>query len=127
MDDKKMVAFALLVLFGGNFSGILNTVNPDIRSDPFTGDDGERLRAEIRRECEKNLSFLQLQIDDIETTDTDLEEKYHAHSHKAPPLWVEQKLKLLQTEINKTNQRVTDYNINAEGWKHRIVVLESRQ
>ena len=99
MDDKKMVAFALLVLFGGNFTGILNTVNPDIRSDPFTGDDGERLRAEIRRECEKNLSFLQSQVDDIDATDAILEEKYHSHSHEAPPRWVKEKLLDLEREI----------------------------
>ena len=57
-----MVAFAILVLFGGNFTGILNSIDPDIRSDPFTGKDGERLREEIRRECQSNLSFLQAQI-----------------------------------------------------------------
>ena len=99
MDDKKMVAFALLVLFGGNFTGILNTVNPDIRSDPFTGEDGERLRAEIRRECESNLSFLQFQINDIDATDAMLEEKYHDHSHEAPPRWVKEKLLDLEREI----------------------------
>ena len=101
MDDKKMVAFALLVLFGGNFSGILNTVNPDIRSDPFTGDDGERLRAEIRRECEKNLSFLQAQIDDIESADDDLEEKYHDHSHEAQQRWVIERLNHIEQELHR--------------------------
>ena len=99
MDDKKMVAFALLVLFGGNFSGILNSIDPDIRSDPFTGDDGERLRAEIRRECQANLAFQQAQIDDIEAADAILEEKYHDHSHEAPPRWVKEKLLDLEREI----------------------------
>jgi len=121
----RIVLLVVLGILGG--PGIISMVVPGARPDAFTGTQGAELKAEIRRECEKNLSFLQAQIDDIETADADLEEKYHAHSHKAPPLWVEQKLKLLQTEINKTNQRVTDYNINAEGWKHRIVVLESRQ
>ena len=94
-----MVAFAVLVLFGGNFTGILNTVNPDIRSDPFTGKDGERLREEIRRECQASLGFIQAQIDDIEEADTLLEENYHDHRHEAPPRWVKEKLISLEREL----------------------------
>lgn len=71
MEDKKLVAFALLVLFGGNFSGILNTINPDIRSDPFTGSEGRDLQRQIDA----------IKQDDFELRESmqALEDDYHDH------------------------------------------------
>lgn len=46
-DDKKLLAAALVVIFGGNASGIINAVNPNVRSDPFTGSQGKALAERI--------------------------------------------------------------------------------
>lgn len=59
MEDKKLIAFAVLVLFGGNITGIVNSVSPDFRADPFTGREGREL---------------QRQIDEIRADDTELRE-----------------------------------------------------
>ena len=146
MDDKKertfsfslenftdrIVLLVVLGILGG--PGIISMVVPSARPLAFTSEDGAKLedrmefiRTEIRRECEKNLSFIQSQIDEIKVLDVQLQSKYNAHSHKAPPLWVEKKLKFLQAEINDVDQRVSDHNTYAEIWKHRIVVLEEKQ
>ena len=146
MDDKKertfsfslenftdrIVLLVVLGILGG--PGIISMVVPSARPLAFTSEDGAKLedrmefiRTEIRRECEKNLSFLQSQIDDIESADAKLQDEHNAHLHVAPPVWVDRKLKFLQSEIDKTNQRVTDHNTYAEIWKHRIVVLEEKQ
>ena len=77
----------------------VNKFTPSARDDPFTGDDGERLRTEIRRECQASLGFIQAQIDDIEAADAILEEKYHDHRHEAPPRWVKEKLISLEREL----------------------------
>jgi len=118
MDDKKertfsfslenitnrIVLLVVLSILGG--PGIISMVVPSARPLAFTSEDGAKLedrmefiRTEIRRECEKNLSFLQSQIDDIETADADLKKKYHEHSHEAPPRWVKEKLLDLEREI----------------------------
>ena len=47
MEDKKLIAFALLVLFGGNLTGIVNTLNPDFRADPFSGTEGRDLQRQL--------------------------------------------------------------------------------
>ena len=47
MEDKKLAALIVLVLFGGNITGIINSVSPDYRADPFTGSQGDELQRQI--------------------------------------------------------------------------------
>ena len=93
----RIILLGVLGILGG--PGVISMVVPSARPLSFTSEDGSELRAEIRRECEKNLSFLQSQIDDIDAIDAMLEEKYHDHSHEAPPRWVKEKLLDLEREI----------------------------
>ncbi len=72
-----IILAAVLAVVGGFPIGV-NKLTPDVRSDPFTGKDGERLKAEIRRECQSNLSHIQSQIDDIEESDTELHAEHSA-------------------------------------------------
>jgi len=95
--SDRIILLVVLGILGG--PGIISMVVPGARPDAFTGTQGAELKAEIRRECEKSLSFLQSQIDDIETADADLKKKYHEHSHEAPPRWVKEKLLDLEREI----------------------------
>jgi len=120
MDDKKertfsfslenitdrIVLLVVLSILGG--PGIISMVVPSARPLAFTSEDGAKLedrmefiRTEIRRECEKNLSFLQSQIDDIESADDDLEEKYHDHSHEAQQRWVIERLNHIEQELHR--------------------------
>ena len=98
--SDRIVLLVVLGILGG--PGIISMVVPGARPDAFTGTQGAELKAEIRRECEKSLSFLQSQIDDIEIADADLKKKYHEHSehsHEAPERWVKEKLLDLEREI----------------------------
>ena len=38
--QKKFIMWVFVAIVGGNAGTLLNAVNPDIRSDPFTGADG---------------------------------------------------------------------------------------
>ena len=64
MEDKKLAALIILVLFGGNLTGIINSVSPDYRADPFTGSEG---------------ADLQRQIDDIKINDAECRAAMSAH------------------------------------------------
>jgi len=64
MEDKKLVALVILILFGGNITGIINSISPDYRADPFTGSEGRDL---------------QRQIDDIRQNDTELRSAVAEH------------------------------------------------
>ena len=93
----RVIFLVVLSILGG--PGVISIVVPSAQSNAFTGTQGAELKAEIRRECEKNLSFLQLQIDGIEKADAILEEKHHDHIHEAPPRWVKEKLLDMEREI----------------------------
>ena len=117
MDDKKMVAFAILVLFGGNFTGLLSSFDSSFRDDPFTGSQGDDL---------------QRQINDIKTADSEcrqrvseLEGVYNDHSHEAPPRWVKERLISLESGLDNAMKHVKDHNTESEMWKHRIIALEA--
>ena len=45
--NHKLIVAALVVLFGSNAGSFINTINPNIRSDPFTGADGIALEDRI--------------------------------------------------------------------------------
>ena len=45
--DKKLVAAALVILFGGNATGLINAYSPDFRADKFTGIEGRELEDRI--------------------------------------------------------------------------------
>ena len=46
-ENKKLIVAALVIFFGSNAGSFINAVNPNIRSDPFTGTDGNRLEGRI--------------------------------------------------------------------------------
>ena len=52
--DKKLVAAALVILFGGNATGFINAYSPDFRADKFTGIEG--------RELEDRIEILEMDI-----------------------------------------------------------------
>ena len=96
MEDKKLFIYALVVLFGGNITGIINSISPDIRSDPFTGSEGRELRDGLQR-----------QINDIKSNDAECKERVNTltelinqHRHEAPPRWVIENLKHIEEEIH---------------------------
>jgi hypothetical protein len=68
VEDKKLFIYALVILFGGNLTGIINTLNPDYRADPFTGSEGRELRSDLQR-----------QIDDIKLNDTECRAALQSH------------------------------------------------
>lgn len=49
-ENRKLFITALVVILGGNASGIFNAVSPNVRHDPFTGRDGAELRSEIHED-----------------------------------------------------------------------------
>lgn len=119
-----IILAVILALVGGFPIGV-NKLTPTGRHDPFTGEDGKLLRAEIRRECQSNIGFIQSQINDIKATDAEIRNKYADHSHEAPPRWVREKLKSLDNDISKAIQRINDHDKESNAWKHRIISLES--
>ena len=45
--DKKMAMAALVILLGGNATGLINAYSPDFRADKFTGIEGRGLEDRI--------------------------------------------------------------------------------
>ena len=67
MEDKKLFIYALVVLFGGNITGIINSISPDYRADPFTGRQGADLQRqidEIRADDEEYRAALAQHLED---------------------------------------------------------------
>ena len=106
-EEQKIWAILFIALFGGNLTGL-------------TGILGNHSSREGHEE-------LQRQIDEIKASDTQLEDKYHAHSHEAPPRWVREKLVSIEEDIKKALKHDNDHNTEAEMWKRRIVSLEAQQ
>ena len=67
---KELWAVAFLAILGGNFTGLLNTVSPTIRSDPMTGTESRAansvLAAEIHR-IDKIQNRMELRMDQRES------------------------------------------------------------
>jgi hypothetical protein len=75
-ENRKLFITALVVILGGNASGIFNAVSPNVRHDPFTGRDGAELKSElhehvndiyryvenIRREDEKAMEAIRTRL-----------------------------------------------------------------
>ena len=96
VEDKKLFIYALVVLFGGNITGIINSISPDYRADSFTGSQGRDLKDELQR-----------QINDIKSNDAECKERVNTltelinqHRHEAPPRWVIENLKHIEEEIH---------------------------
>ena len=70
LDKKTLAAIIAVVLFGGNLTGIINTVSPDIRNDPFTGREGQEL--------DDRLTILELTAEQIMDDDRECKKRQAA-------------------------------------------------
>ena len=85
---KELWAVAFLAILGGNFTGLLNTVSPTIRSDPMTGTEARAadsiLSAELHR-IDKIQGRMELRMDQRESASMKLIDllQNHLDNHQA--------------------------------------------
>lgn len=77
-EDRKLFITALVIILGGNASGILNAVNPEFRNDPFTGRDG----AELRTELHEDINNVYRYIESVRREDAEAMEQLRARITK---------------------------------------------
>jgi hypothetical protein len=51
-ENKKLIAIALVILLGGNAGSFINALNPNVRSDPFTGTQHLEYAARVESQLE---------------------------------------------------------------------------
>ena len=49
LTPKRLWVAVLVAVIGGNTTGLLNAITPEVRKDPLTGSEGRELLLEIHR------------------------------------------------------------------------------
>ena len=64
-ENKKYILAALVVIFGGNATGLVNAFNPNIRADPFTGLMAQQMKTDLRDEMHLHLELVDEETETI--------------------------------------------------------------